>query len=491
MKCRPSHIVSDEIEKLPDIEGIGYVYSLHQAMARDNSGTLKELIVQYINESDISKRSVLADSIIFEWSGAAHTDPKSRGNNFDARKLVSLEKFLGRNYYGDGGADPISLAVPNLTQAYDRLKNTVLAKLEIQTHMTDEMLGAFNFDYISGKVTADYDKMKAEATDDNVLASYSQIVKMLSRTGTVDEIKFREVFSGRESVFDTVSKNVVYGTFEKDNINGTSDPDHIDGKSGDDVINGGSGDDSLYGDSGYDVIHGNENDDVLMGQSGNDLLYGDDGNDVLDGGTGDDTLYGGAGNDTYIFGKGYGQDSINGGGYNTDKIYLKDVMPDEVEIYKPDSGIFCGLNIRIKNSGDTLTVNDWFRSDDNKIGRIVFADGTVYTKDDVYRIIVGTTDGDDKVYGTEKDDVINGGAGDDIIYGGVGNDKISGGTGNDVLYGNNGANTYYFNTGDGKDTINNYYESDDTIVFGKGITASSLHFETDYNDIIIYYRIVF
>src|SRR5262249_21790615 len=50
--------------------------------------------------------------------------------------------------------------------------------------------------------------------------------------------------------------------------------------------------------------------------SGDDTIYGFDGDDVIDGGAGNDYLDGGNGNDTYIFGKGYGADTIHDSGTN-------------------------------------------------------------------------------------------------------------------------------------------------------------------------------
>lgn len=57
-------------------------------------------------------------------------------------------------------------------------------------------------------------------------------------------------------------------------------------------------------------MHGFGGDDLLLGGFDNDSLYGDAGNDTLDGGVGTDVLDGGVGNDTYVFGTGYGLDSI-------------------------------------------------------------------------------------------------------------------------------------------------------------------------------------
>ncbi len=52
-------------------------------------------------------------------------------------------------------------------------------------------------------------------------------------------------------------------------------------------------------------------DDVILGTPANNSFFGGAGNDYLDGGEGDDVLQGGTGNDTYVFGLGYGHDTIS------------------------------------------------------------------------------------------------------------------------------------------------------------------------------------
>lgn len=79
---------------------------------------------------------------------------------------------------------------------------------------------------------------------------------------------------------------------------------------GDDALFGRDENDSISGLSGNDAVHGFGGDDLLLGGFDNDSLYGDAGNDTLDGGVGTDVLDGGVGNDTYVFGTGYGWDSI-------------------------------------------------------------------------------------------------------------------------------------------------------------------------------------
>ena len=106
---------------------------------------------------------------------------------------------------------------------------------------------------------------------------------------------------------------------------GTQGNDTLRGTSADDYIHGGSdGKDTLYGGDGDDFIVERSaslwegTDDKLYGGGGNDKLYADVGNDLLDGGAGDDYLEGGTHKDTYIFGRGYGHDTVFDFGFDLD-----------------------------------------------------------------------------------------------------------------------------------------------------------------------------
>ena len=87
--------VSDDIAALPDMSALGNVYSLHQAMSRDESGVLKTLVEQFAAEGNASARKTLLEQLIFTWAGAAEVASDSRDSYIDARKVASLEAFMG------------------------------------------------------------------------------------------------------------------------------------------------------------------------------------------------------------------------------------------------------------------------------------------------------------------------------------------------------------------------------------------------------------
>ena len=61
--------VPDDIAALPDLKGYGQVYDLHQAMVRDTSGQLKDLVSQFANATTAAERKELTQQIIYKWAG--------------------------------------------------------------------------------------------------------------------------------------------------------------------------------------------------------------------------------------------------------------------------------------------------------------------------------------------------------------------------------------------------------------------------------------
>lgn len=129
--------VPSDIATLPDLQGYGNVYDLHQAMVRDTGGQLKALVEQFITSSDISMRNSLMEQILFKWTGSQGINPTSRGPNIDARRLAVLEKLFGQPFVGIGGPDPNANAATLLNQSYWGLFEMFYAGLVSQTHLKD------------------------------------------------------------------------------------------------------------------------------------------------------------------------------------------------------------------------------------------------------------------------------------------------------------------------------------------------------------------
>ncbi|MCL5762035.1 calcium-binding protein, partial [Neisseria meningitidis] len=292
---------------------------------------------------------------------------------------------------------------------------------------------------------------------------------------------------------------------------------------------------------------GTQADDILQnvgfGHNKNVSLYGNDGNDTLIGGAGNDYLEGGSGSDTYVFGKGFGQDTVYNYDYATgrkDIIRFTDGITADMLTFTREGN---HLLIKAKDDSGQVTVQSYFQNDGSgayRIDEIHFDNGKVLDVATVKKLVQQSTDGsdrlyayqsgntlngglgDDYLYGADGDDLLNGDAGNDSIYSGNGNDTLDGGEGNDALYGYNGndvlnggegndhlngedgndtliggagndyleggsgSDTYVFGEGFGQDTVYNYHvdKNSDTMHF-KGFKAADVHFIRSGSDLVL------
>jgi Ca2+-binding RTX toxin-like protein len=204
---------------------------------------------------------------------------------------------------------------------------------------------------------------------------------------------------------------------------------------GDDSITLGIGNSFVSSGAGNDSIIVSGGDCILQGEAGDDYISAGAGNTLLDGGSGNDTLIGGIGNNTYMFGHGYGQDTISDYDMttgNADTIYLKpDVTPSDVTLWRDASNLYLGIN----GTDDKITVQSWYDDSVYRVEQVKFADGTVWNEAALAAAKLFSTGGDDVVLGSYCNDIVDGRAGNDYILGDAGNDSLDGGVGNDILDG--------------------------------------------------------
>ena len=99
-------------------------------------------------------------------------------------------------------------------------------------------------------------------------------------------------------------------------------------------------------------------------------------------------------------------------------------------------------------------------------------------------VIEGTA-GADSMVGSAGSDALSGLAGDDTIDGGGGSDIIEGGPGNDLLVGGSGDDIFRYAPGDGADILDASDGGVDRLEFSSGITAASLGFHQDGDDLLV------
>ncbi|MEZ5614543.1 MAG: calcium-binding protein [Rhodocyclaceae bacterium] len=214
------------------------------------------------------------------------------------------------------------------------------------------------------------------------------------------------------------------------------------------------GDGDLAGTDEADQLNGSDAAERIFGLGGDDFIAAFEGDDFLAGGAGNDTLIGGLGSDVYWFGPGDGVDTIGSaeGAADVDVLHFgAGIAPSEVS-----AGMgWEGLRLAVGDDGDAVVLAEWFERVEGRIGRVEFADGTVWDSAALEALAArraGSED-NDVLWGTSGDDVMTGAGGDDQLFGGAGSDVLAGGPGYDNLDGGAGDDVYLFGRGDGEEVI--------------------------------------
>ena len=228
--------------------------------------------------------------------------------------------------------------------------------------------------------------------------------------------------------------------------------------------------------SGYaSVVDGENLTGAVNGTAGNDVvILGDQGNsvssvagnDILVSGKGNDTLSGGTGSDSYVYARGAGNDviveDISGG--SVDQLVFNGINASDVTLVRNGNNVTLEIAESSTGAGDGGSVllqaelDDYF---DRGVEKIIFADGTTWTRSDlrVKLLTQAATSGNDIITGFNVADTITGGAGDDTLNGAGGSDS------------------YIYNAGDGNDSITEaatYDSTVDRLVLGTGLTPDKV-----------------
>ncbi|MEJ2002961.1 MAG: calcium-binding protein, partial [Maritimibacter sp.] len=205
---------------------------------------------------------------------------------------------------------------------------------------------------------------------------------------------------------------------------------------------------------------------IAGGNRGDNVIEGiDDQPNVLDGRQGDDTLIGGSKGDTYAFTAGYGFDTIiekpDAANVIDRVIFGASVRVEDIAVSRNGNDLLIDLGSGV----DVLTIVGGLTT--TRVESYEFADGTVWTIDQIIdRMLTGTA-ADEHLIGLDnRDDTISGGSGSDALEGGLAND------------------TYRFGLGDGSDSV---YDTGgiDRVVFGAQLTSDEVSFANIGGDLLI------
>jgi Ca2+-binding RTX toxin-like protein len=224
----------------------------------------------------------------------------------------------------------------------------------------------------------------------------------------------------------TGANGLCVGTDNDDTLNGTATDDDMRGLMGQDTLNAAAGFDQLRGGRGEDTLNGEADNDTLIGQQDRDGLYG------------------GADDDTYLFGNGWGADTISDdaalgtfGERLTFSLVTKPLTMDLISSpSRPEVRLVQSGAHRV-NFGSNVSINE--------------VDG-------------GSSN--DTIKGDGSNDFLNGIQGNDTVRGRGGNDTVVGMDGQDTLGGGGGEDD--FDAGGGTDTIKAADNEADNISCGGG-----------------------
>ena len=497
--------LTEEQAKAPNLQGIGRVRDLREAAAL--SPALAVALSAYASADTKQGQMLALDMLIAQW---AHTDPE-----FDRKPKIGL---VSTDSDGSGGVPLTPEQIKALREGTVSISPKLNAELQALADKI-RILDAFSG---TNSATLSYGtKEQAEEIKKVTEETYGSLAKQIYR-GLLFQTRLRPYleeigfefkdgslsldFSAVEAAFEkTFAQNPEKAFIDLAELK-TYGSEYIRQWSGAGALllryirNGAQtghlsgwlqtlGSDAAgllgiqSGTEGNDRLYGKNGNNILAGGAGNDYLYGREGDDTLEGGTGDDYLSGEDGSDVYLFGRNFGKDTISD--YNrtkgsSDTIRFTDGQVQEDFTFTRS---LHDLFITAKDGSGSIQVHYYFDNDakgGHQIDRIEFADGSSLNVEDVKKLVMQSTDGDDRLFayssgstldGGKGNDTVWGGKGADILKGGEGNDSLSGfdgddilegGTGDDYLSGEDGSDTYIFNKGDGRDTISDYGSKADT-----------------------------
>ena len=399
--------ISAAVEALPTLRGYGEVADLDVAM--EGSAALRNKVDQLngLALTQLDQAPALIEEILLDWAGSASVAPDSRGPNFDARKLVALEAFLGTPFNARGVTDPAAGSVAALNRAYDNLLDSVAARLLAQGPFADVLPPSF-FSVVNDSffLAAPADEVVAAleavapAREDQAAVFWSLGMKILSETAVDNgyNLASPSVTASFDEALSPLGLDPFVNRLADLEVLGASGP--VTGSlrgSGIKVLS--DGDDSVRAEGGTQAVFGGLGDDRitainstaamnLVGGPGNDVLTGSSGPDRLDGGAGNDVMIGGAGDDVFVVGQaGDIVVEADGGGNDTVESTISYVLPMAVE------------NLLLLGGA-------------NRSG----------TGNELDNTLIGNN-GDNTLIGLEGSDALDGGRGADRMIGGTGNDR--------------------------------------------------------------------
>ncbi|MFM7267716.1 MAG: calcium-binding protein, partial [Cyanobium sp.] len=434
------------IAALPDLAGMGTVASLHQVMSAQPEGPLTALMEQWCSASSAQRRALI-EPILLTWTGTAEARlPGSSGDPAPYRRVLALERLMGRAYANTpltALTFPQPWALLELERCFTTLSRDMDLLLSMQVdlppllHAFSQETGPDGTPRLEGQLALTLLRERLGATPDGgILLRIVQGLQMIGDQGRQGLDALLRASGGNADAIGKLLRAASSADLQ--------------------LLTGGAQADRLDGGIGADW---------LEGQDGPDQLFGSSGRDVLAGGRGNDTLQGGTQGDLYLIAAGEGFDTIldaDGSSGEVDEVLFLGVPSAQVRVERIGADLAL-----VQRDGSRVQVTNHFAADWARIEKVSFDDGVSWTAADLREraVIGGATNGNDRLGGYAEmvcriealagDDTLIGGDFADLLDGGPGNDYLDGGIGNDTLI-----------AGGGNDTLSGGYGSDTFLIGG-------------------------
>lgn len=360
--------VTDMTDGLPNVRSYGKVNSLHAAIAMDETGRLKSLVEDFVSETDNDTRFAIVEDILNFICHTEDVEESSRGVYINAKNLAVIEALMGRSFMGVNGENPNSAAAPILNRVYG------------------DLVELYYFAMIGSQITEHLSYIKADIAEDGTkipfMEYFNKHMYFGFKLGEISQKTFSDICAylvyygenivGNQQMFIEFRSYMVNHAPQYLDLIDSSVLGAIRGDDADNKIQGTKIADIIYGNGGNDTINGGDGNDLIFGGKGDDTLNGNNGDDYIDGGLGDDTLNGYVGNDTYIYGKGYGNDTIYDI-FGSNRIKFTNLMPEDLTVYYPPSNKNAVLTIT--STGETLTIQGFRNNAQNRNFTLEFENG--------------------------------------------------------------------------------------------------------------------
>ncbi|MBX9721473.1 MAG: hypothetical protein K2X81_08780, partial [Candidatus Obscuribacterales bacterium] len=439
------------VAAMPEIPATGAVLSLHQAMLRDGSGTLINLVTDFTNTTDSATQDSILDQILATWTGNQNVVPGSRGPLVDATKTAVVESFEGRRLY----YSVVHLGATNITEAYSQIKEYTWAQLMSQTHLSS-LFGATS-----------------------VINDDSGTPVAIDASAAISILQARLASDPESGAKDLVSFNRALNDLGYSDLSGY--------------------------DFFYNAFANTGSLQVAMESVGKTIVTAPPGSTVVDGsnilnaffndGQGTFTDNGGIGDDSYYFRPGDGQQTIVETGGLNKLIFGSGISSADTRFSTNGNS---DLLIQFQNSTDEIIITGGLGDDKSKqVQSFQFANGTSLNLDDVVSLLSVNTTSDNTTLdrsGISYTETINALGAQDTVVAGSGDDTINLGGGGDSIHLGQGFDLINFKRGDGANTIyeptstTNPEQASDTIQFEQSLSLSDIAFIPNGNDLIVRIR---